>query len=188
MRKRNLPENESANRVKREKDPIPWRYCILTLVFGVLLVGGFFFAARQHFGAVNLSMENDKLRKQRDELETGNRRLVLEKEKSLSYEELEKTAHQIGLVKLGSQAVAVVSDVKETVTKTFLPKNQESINKKTTEKKKNSDKNDKSETKNDETNEVKDKNNSKSETEKKSNKDEIKTETKNSKPIGKTGK
>ncbi len=179
MRKRNLPENESAKRVQREKDPIPWRYCLLTLVFGVLLVGGFFFAARQHFSAIDYGIRNAELRKQRNDLESAQRRLTLAKEKALSYEDLEKTAQQIGLVKLGSQAVEIVSDVKESVQKTFLPKNRESKSKVDVEKKKDSDKstdkNDsKSSKKSDKDNDDKD--------DKKSDK-----ETKTSKSFSKTG-
>jgi hypothetical protein len=75
MKKRNLPQNEKNERVLRERDPIPWRYCFLTLLCGGILVVGFFFAARQHFSAISLGMKNSELRKQRDSLQTEQRSL-----------------------------------------------------------------------------------------------------------------
>ena len=41
-------------RIRREKDPIPWRYCLTTLACGLFLVAGFFGAARQHFSSIDL--------------------------------------------------------------------------------------------------------------------------------------
>jgi hypothetical protein len=185
MRKRNLPENESNNRVIREKDPIPWRYCLLTLIFGILLVGGFFLAARQHFSAIDYGIKNAELRKKRDNLESEKRQTTLSKEKASSYDELEKTAQRIGLVKLGSQAVEVASDAKESVTKTFLPKNREtkkeSLESKETKDKKDFDDSEKYSDKDHKNKNLKDSDKTKSDDDK-----DIKKETLN-KSFNKTG-
>ncbi len=93
MKKQNL----STTKIKREIDPIPRRYCLLTIVFGVIIVSGFLFAARQHFMAINLGIENSELRKKRDELSTEQRRLRIAREIAYSPIELEKTAARIGL-------------------------------------------------------------------------------------------
>jgi hypothetical protein len=89
--------NSTSMRVKREVDKTPRRYCILTLVFGFIIVAGFLFAARQHFGAINLGMENSELRKKRDDLSTKQRQLRIAREVAFSPVELEKAAMKIGL-------------------------------------------------------------------------------------------
>lgn len=194
MRKRNLPENKSANQVKREKESIPWRYCLLTLFFGSLLVIGFFFAARQHFSAIDYGMKNGELKKRRDDLEDENRRLTFAKEKELSMPELEKKAREYGLVKLSMQATQIVSEaknslenVKDKAVKTFLPRTKDSKveSQDSNEKKKDSEKVSDSDEKEDKKSENK--------TDKKSDKETVKNEDKNdkdsksSKNLGKTG-
>ncbi|HLL99733.1 MAG TPA: hypothetical protein VK400_01655, partial [Pyrinomonadaceae bacterium] len=79
MKKRNVPQNKkTAARVPlREGDPIPWRYCFLTLICGSLLVGGFFLAARQHFSAIDYGIKNAKLRQQKENLEAAQQRIKL---------------------------------------------------------------------------------------------------------------
>ncbi len=105
--KRNLPKNEINERVRRERDPIPWRYCFLTLLCGGILVVGFFFAARQHFSSISLGMKNSELRKQRDDLQTEQRRLKVSREVAFSPNELEKAARSIGLEKISNVAYEI---------------------------------------------------------------------------------
>jgi hypothetical protein len=112
--KRNLPKNEINERVRRERDPIPWRYCFLTLLCGGILVVGFFFAARQHFASVSLGMKNSELRKQRDDLQTEQRRLKVSREVAFSPVELEKVARSIGLEKLSNVAYEIADVGKKT--------------------------------------------------------------------------
>jgi capsular polysaccharide biosynthesis protein len=122
MKKRNLPQNEKNERVRRERDPIPWRYCFLTLLCGGILVIGFFFAARQHFSAISLGMKNSELRKQRDDLQTEQRRLKVSREVAFSPSELEKVARGIGLEKVSNvayQIAGVEKKVEEKVKNAF---------------------------------------------------------------------
>lgn len=107
MKKRNTP-NEKKDRIVRERDPIPWRYCLLTLVCGLLLVVGFFWAARQHFSAMDFGIKNAKLRDQRKSLEDEQRRLYLTKEISLSPGEIKKLAKKIGLQDLTPANMEVI--------------------------------------------------------------------------------
>lgn len=100
---------QRTDRVRRERDPLPWRYCILTLVCGLLLVSGFFLAARQHFLAMNFGINNAKLRKQLENLESEQRRLYLSKEISLSPGEIKKMAKKIGLQDLTAQSIEVMA-------------------------------------------------------------------------------
>ena len=102
-------KNPSINkdRIKRDRDPIPWRYCFLTLVCGLILVVGFFFAARQHFSSMDFGIKNSKLRKQKDELESAQRHLLLTREIALSPGEIKKAAKKIGLSEMTAANIEV---------------------------------------------------------------------------------
>lgn len=105
MSRKKLPKNK--DRIKRERDPIPWRYCLLTLVCGLILVVGFFFAARQHFSSIDFGIKNSKLKKQKDELEAARRQLLLTKEIALSPAEIKKAAKKIGLTEMTAANIEV---------------------------------------------------------------------------------
>lgn len=106
MRKRNLPRN-TTQKIKRERDPIPWRYCLMTLFCGFLLVGGFFIAARQHFSSIDFSIKNSKLKKQIEELEAEKRRLILSKEIALTPSEIKKAAKKLGLTEMTAANIEI---------------------------------------------------------------------------------
>jgi hypothetical protein len=112
MKKRNLNE-----KIRREQDPIPWRYCLLTLICGLLLVGGFFWAARQHFSAMDFGIKNAKLRQQKESLESEKRLLDRNREISLSPSEIKKVAKKIGLQDLTAESIEVISSMKDSVVK-----------------------------------------------------------------------
>ncbi len=95
--------------VRRERDPIPWKYCFLTLLCGLFLVGGFFWAARQHFASMDYGMKNAKLRSQIDELESEKRRLTLSREISLSPNEIKKAARKLGLEAMTAENIEIVA-------------------------------------------------------------------------------
>jgi hypothetical protein len=61
------------------------------------LLGGIFFAGRQHFSSMDYGMKNSRLRKQVDELQAEKRRLMLAREVSLSPAEIKKAAMRAGL-------------------------------------------------------------------------------------------
>jgi hypothetical protein len=100
-------------RIRREKDPIPWRYCLTTLACGLFLVVGFFGAARQHFSSIDYGIKNSKLRQQVEELEAENRRLLLSKEIALSPGEIKKYAKKIGMVELSASNIEIFSTREE---------------------------------------------------------------------------
>jgi hypothetical protein len=89
------------------RDPIPWKYCLLTLGCGLLLVVGFFFAARSHFASIDFGIKNSKLRKQIEELEADKRRLILSKEIALSPGEIKKAAKKLGLTEMTASNIEV---------------------------------------------------------------------------------
>lgn len=96
--KRNQSGKNKTQTARRE--PIPWRYFLLTLGCALALVVGFFFAARSHFASIDFGIKNSKLRKQIEELESDKRRLILAKEIALSPAEIKKAAKKIGLTEM----------------------------------------------------------------------------------------
>lgn len=112
MKKRSITPKNKPEHVKRERDPIPWRYGLLSLVCGLILVGGFFWAARQHFSAMDFGIKNAKLRQLRENLEAEQRRLYLSKEISLAPAEIKKVAKKIGLQDLTARSIEMINGPK----------------------------------------------------------------------------
>ena len=110
MKKRNTPIEK---RGKEKSESIPLKYCVLTLICGLLVVVGFFWAARQHFSAMDFGIKNAKLKQQKESLEAELRRLNLTKEIAQSPAEIKKIAKRIGLQELPTQMIQVVSPVKK---------------------------------------------------------------------------
>ncbi len=105
-----MPKKKQSSKNKTQivgREPIPWRYCILTLCCGLILVIGFFLAARQHFSSIDYGIKNSKLRKQIEELEADKRRLILSKEIALSPAEIKKAAKKIGLTEMTASNIEV---------------------------------------------------------------------------------
>lgn len=111
MKRRSLPKKKTNDKIHREKDPIPWRYCLLTLVCGVFLVGGFFIAARSHFASIDFGIKNSTLKKQLEDLESEKRRLTWLKETALSPAEIKKAAKKLGLTEMTANNFANVPSV-----------------------------------------------------------------------------
>ncbi|MGI8495175.1 MAG: hypothetical protein ACR2L1_07670 [Pyrinomonadaceae bacterium] len=100
-RKKISPNNQTKSISKNNRRSLrgvslPLRYRLLMLVCGLLLIAGFFFAARQHFSLMDFNMKNSRLRKVSEELESDKRRLLLAKEIALSPFEIKKAAQKIG--------------------------------------------------------------------------------------------
>lgn len=105
-----MPKRKQSIKSKTQtarRDPIPWKYCFLTLVCGLMLVVGFFIAARSHFSSIDFGIKNSRLRKQIEELEADKRRLILSKEIALSPAEIKKAAKRIGLTEMTASNIEV---------------------------------------------------------------------------------
>lgn len=83
--------------VPRERDTRLWWRCLLSVVIGITIVIGFALAAQQHFAAHEFSVENVKLQREREQLRTEQKRLLLEREIALSLDRLKQKAEKIGL-------------------------------------------------------------------------------------------
>ena len=118
MSRRNTKTQPKYKQIRRERDPLPWKYCFLTVVCGLILLAGFFGAARQHFVSIEYGIENSKLRKQIDELETERRNLINARETALAPKEILKAAKKYGFTDTVQQAIKYIptSDTVKSVT------------------------------------------------------------------------
>lgn len=96
MRKKRPARQRRTRPVAAPREPMQWRYSVLTALCGAILLAGFFFAARQHFASMDYGIKNSTLRKQIEELESEKRRLLLAREVSVSPAELKKAARKVG--------------------------------------------------------------------------------------------
>ena len=92
-----FPEHQLNARVRRSRDVTALSRLALLLFCGLILTGGFVFAAKQHFAAVQFGYENETLRTERKRLIEENQRLALEKERAIAPDKLEPAARRLGL-------------------------------------------------------------------------------------------
>ena len=92
-----FPEHQLNTRVRRTRDTTALSRLGLLLFCGLVLAGGFVFAAKQHFAAVQFGYENESLRTERKRLVEENQRLALEKERVTAPDRLEPAARRLGL-------------------------------------------------------------------------------------------
>ena len=84
---------------------------LLVILCACFVAAGFFFAARQHFTAMEYSMKNSKLRDQIRSLETEKRRLELAKEVAVSPTAIRKAARGLGMSET-NETVPVLASAK----------------------------------------------------------------------------
>jgi len=91
-----FPEHQLNAKVRRSRDVTALSRLAMLLFCGLVLAGGFVFAAKQHFAAVQYGYENETLRNERKRL-LENQRLELEKERATAPDKLEPAARKLGL-------------------------------------------------------------------------------------------
>lgn len=92
-----FPEHQRNAAIRRSRDVSALSRLALLLFSGLVLAGGFVFAARQHFAAVQYGYKNENLRSERQKLLAEQQVLSLEKEQASSPARLEIAARQLGL-------------------------------------------------------------------------------------------
>lgn len=88
---------------------LPLSYLVVIAICGCVIAAGFLLAARQHFVSMDLGMKNSKLRKQLEDLETEQRRLVLAREVALSPREITRTARALGFADTLESSLSVAA-------------------------------------------------------------------------------
>ena len=92
-----FPEHQLNTKIRRTRDATALSRLALLLFCGLVLAGGFVFAAKQHFAAVQYGYQNEGLRNERKQLLEENQRLSLEKERAIAPDKLEPAARRLGL-------------------------------------------------------------------------------------------
>ena len=117
---RELPSRQRNSIIRRERDVRALTHLALLLCCALILAGGFVFAARQHFAAVQYGYESENLRRERDQLQEDQQRLLLDKEQASVPARLEFEARRLGLrplqaVQVGTPKVNAQSQLPVTV-------------------------------------------------------------------------
>jgi cell division protein FtsL len=92
-----LPLNQPNHTVHRERDRTALGRLALLLLCGLVLTGGFVYAAGQHFAAVRYGYQTEELRRERNRLLEEQRRLILAREQATTPARLEQAARGIGM-------------------------------------------------------------------------------------------
>jgi cell division protein FtsL len=92
-----FPEVQPNAKVRRARDVTALSRLALLLFCGLILAGGFVFAAKQHFAAVQFGYKSEDLRSERKRLLEENQRLALERERVTAPDKLEPAARRLGL-------------------------------------------------------------------------------------------
>jgi hypothetical protein len=104
---RRLPPNQPNFTIHREHDMRALGRLALLLFCGLVLAGGFVFAAGQHFAAVRYGYQSEALRRERTQLLEDQRRLLLAREEATSPTYLESAAREIGMQPLHAVSALV---------------------------------------------------------------------------------
>jgi hypothetical protein len=105
-----LPSIHVNYKVHHERDLGALSRLASLLLCGLALTGGFLFAARQHFAAIQYGYKTEELRREHQQLLQAQRRLLLEKEEVTAPGRLEPAAREIGLRPLQPGQIAVRKD------------------------------------------------------------------------------
>lgn len=94
---RRVPSRQRNAPVARERDHGALKRFSFLLICGLLLAGGFVYAGGQHFAALKLGYQTEKLRSALTAAREEQRRLTVEKEIAASPARLERAARQLGM-------------------------------------------------------------------------------------------
>ena len=94
---RRMPSQQRNSKIYRDRDLQALSRLGLLLLCGMVLAGGFLFAARQHFAAVQFGYQSEGLRREREKLLAEKQHLILKKEQAFAPARLALQARELGL-------------------------------------------------------------------------------------------
>lgn len=92
-----VPSRQRNSKVHHDRDVRALYRLALLLCCGLALAGGFVFAAKQHFAAVQYGYQSENLRREREKLLQEQQHLMLEREQAFAPDRLGSEARQLGL-------------------------------------------------------------------------------------------
>src|ERR1041385_1862795 len=94
---RRVPSKHRNRLAPRRKEKGAVGRLALLLLCGLVLASGFVYAGVQHFGALRLGYETQKLRSDLDKAQEDQKRLLMAREAAVSPVRLEQAARQLGM-------------------------------------------------------------------------------------------
>lgn len=94
---RRVPSKHRNRLAPRQKEQGALGRLALLLLCGLVLASGFVYAGVQHFGALRLGYETQKLRSDLDKAQEEQKRLLMARETAVSPIRLEQAARQLGM-------------------------------------------------------------------------------------------
>lgn len=110
---RRVPSKQRNTKIHHDRDPRAFSRLALLLVCGLFLAGGFVFAARQHFAAVQFGYQSEGLRREREKLLHEQQQLMLMREQAFAPARLESVARHFGLKPLAAGQLETQKSVKQ---------------------------------------------------------------------------
>ena len=104
---RRHPSTHLNRSIHRERDLRGFSRLVLLLFCGLVLAGGFLFAARQHFAAVQYGYQTEGLRQERDRLLAEEQQLLLSRDQVSAPSRIESVARELGLRPLQAGQVGI---------------------------------------------------------------------------------
>jgi hypothetical protein len=101
-----VPSKQRNSQIHRDRDVRALSRLALLLCCGLVLAGGFVFAAQQHFAAVDYGYKSEALRREREALLAEKQQLMLKKEQAFAPARLAIQARELGLKPLLASQVA----------------------------------------------------------------------------------
>jgi cell division protein FtsL len=108
-----FPGYQPNTKIRRTRDVNALSRLGLLLFCGLVLTGGFVFAAKQHFAAVQYGYRSEGLRIERKKLLEENQRLSLEMERVTAPARLEPAARRLGLKPARASQIATFEKKEE---------------------------------------------------------------------------
>ena len=102
---RRVPSKQRNSQVRRDRDMRALSRLALLLLCGLVLAGGFMFAAQQHFAAIDYGYKSEGLRRERERLLEEKDHLMLQKEQAFAPARLAIQARELGLKPLMASQV-----------------------------------------------------------------------------------
>jgi hypothetical protein len=95
-----VPSKQRNANIRRDRDVRALSRLALLLCCGLVLAGGFVFAAQQYFTAIQYGYKSETLRREREKLLEERQHLMLKKEQAIAPARLESEARELGLTPL----------------------------------------------------------------------------------------
>lgn len=108
-----VPSKQRNYKIHHDRDLSALSRLAMLLICGLFLAGGFVYAARQHFAAVQYGYQSEGLRREREKLLHEQQQLMLMREQAFAPARLESEARNLGLKPLAAGQLETQKPVRQ---------------------------------------------------------------------------